>query len=1168
MRNQFSAGWELSWSRLVNPLVALASLTLLLAASSSATDASPTNVSPLQGVPRDPPNYGSSSYLIITRPMFENALAPLKEQKESWGLQVYIETVDDIVDAYPGGDIPERMRNCILDYHQNHGVGWVLLAGDADSEDRPTSLTSPALPSELDKNWEVPTRYIYLDVSTKKNDLTKPEGRWTPVDFYYAGLDGDWDYNGNGWFGERLLVFSEVDWSPEVHVGRIPAQTETEMETAVQKVVGYGNARPKVNHFLLLGAWDEETDMGLVKDRVAGLASGPICLIKLYSRDGNLLRTSVVNNINNFNPGLINASSHGHYTALTTYEQKDGEWDSSSFLTAYDVGPRGYISNENPFLMYADACLSSGFDYSGPSLGEASLLDSDGGAIAYIGFTRHSWHREGSGAPYSASGELDYLFWHEFFANERYQPGAALDAARAGYAAEVDGLDEEERQNLLGLCLLGDPQMPIRMTDELTIDILEVQAPSEVVAGDDLSVHFNVHNNLPRTLERVDVYLDLVDGSGQLIGGGLIGAIALGSDSSACYWQSISIPAGAPGGTYTLRARARYAGVDYFETGAIGAEGQNDGGFWGDAGNTIDEARFIDPGSYAGHLAPADDVDFYKCWIPAGEIFKVDMNPGGNYDLFLYDPGKNLLVGSESPGDESEEITYVAETSGYYYFEIRRISGSGDYSFSIEILDITPPTSSVDMIKPYWHNMLPLTVTAQASDDLSGVRSVTLWYRHSADNVSWGPWVSLGTDTVSPWSFTVPNGDGYYEFYTISVDWDGNIEEAPEQGDAWIGIDRVPPESFVNSIRPYWQSSLPLTVTACASDDRSGVEEVMLFYKYSGDNLGRSSWQLFGVDEEAPWSWEFDAPSGDGHYEFGTLSVDRAGNCEEGVEELTTRAGTFRGHYSWGPIHDAWVLSEIEGEYMYGLHENGAGLLPVSIWTEEVFIDEYWVRVSEPWIRLPEEPDEGVSFGDVTLQSVMPVRKWNTLVDEIYGWAEVEDWDWWEVDEYEFVFGACYAGSVTAKVWIAWPEATASAGVMRPPIELGETRSDEILPGRAHYYGFDIPERTLQISPYLDWSGSDLDLHLYDPGWRHSGWNYGTNELELEIPGAEYSGRDTKPEWVRVPEPQSGFWVVMIYPYEVEEEVPFTLEIFADASPPESSVEPISPYWQNTGTVR
>jgi len=41
----------------------------------------------------------------------------------------------------------------------------------------------------------------------------------------------------------------------------------------------------------------------------------------------------------------------------------------------------------------------------------------------------------------------------------------------------------------------------------------------------------------------------------------------------------------------------------------------------------------------------------------------------------------------------------------------------------------------MNVISPYWHNTLPIPITATASDP-SGVESVELWYRRLSDNLT------------------------------------------------------------------------------------------------------------------------------------------------------------------------------------------------------------------------------------------------------------------------------------------------------------------------------------------------------------------------------------------------------------------------------------------------
>jgi len=201
-------------------------------------------------------------------------------------------------------------------------------------------------------------------------------------------------------------------------------------------------------------------------------------------------------------------------------------------------------------------------------------------------------------------------------------------------------------------------------------------------------------------------------------------------------------------------------------------------------------------------------------------------------------------------------------------------------------------TSSVDSITPYWQMSIPFTITATVNES---VDSVSLYYRHSTDNSSWGAWTFFENDYSSPysWSFTAPQSDGYYEFYSIAKKGD-DVESAPVVADAGCGVDRVAPASSVDTISPYLQTSTSLQITVTASDVTSGVKEVSLYYRYSTDNSSWSAWTFYGTDTVAPWAWSVVAPSGNGYYEFYSIARDKATNAESAPTQADTmcRIGT------------------------------------------------------------------------------------------------------------------------------------------------------------------------------------------------------------------------------------------------------------------------------------
>jgi parallel beta-helix repeat protein len=113
--------------------------------------------------------------------------------------------------------------------------------------------------------------------------------------------------------------------------------------------------------------------------------------------------------------------------------------------------------------------------------------------------------------------------------------------------------------------------------------------------------------------------------------------------------------------------------------------------------------------------------------------------------------------------------------------------------------DTTKPSSFVEQ-PAYWHNA-GTHLNAHATDN-TGVGNVTLWYRFSADNTTWGAWMNFGMDTASPWSWTFnfPDGQGYYEFYSIANDTANNTEAAPATADASCAYDITAPEITDNSL--------------------------------------------------------------------------------------------------------------------------------------------------------------------------------------------------------------------------------------------------------------------------------------------------------------------------------------------------------------------------------
>jgi hypothetical protein len=133
------------------------------------------------------------------------------------------------------------------------------------------------------------------------------------------------------------------------------------------------------------------------------------------------------------------------------------------------------------------------------------------------------------------------------------------------------------------------------------------------------------------------------------------------------------------------------------------------------------------------------------------------------------------------------------------------------------------------------------------------------------------------------WQFPVGTG------YTVIPDgtwfWKARIRDndgdwSPFSGSCITRIDTAEPASLVAPVVPYWQVVTPLTINATATDAGSGVANVSLWFRHSGDNSTWSNWSRHGTDSLPPWSWSFDFPDGEGFYEFYSIAVDNVGHVE------------------------------------------------------------------------------------------------------------------------------------------------------------------------------------------------------------------------------------------------------------------------------------------------
>jgi hypothetical protein len=411
------------------------------------------------------PNLGASitdpadtyPYVIITHSNFLTTFEPLRDHRTAMGLQATIINIGTINFQYTGDDLQEKIRNFIKDAYQNWETEYVVLACDDDA---------------------LPHRGLYADAGGGYSDDD------IASDLYYGALDGNWNDDGDGFWGEP----DEADLIPEVVVGRISIATETEAGNFLNKLFKYENApvvgQIKVGQMVGELLWGDPTWGADYKDEIKNGASingyttvgfpPSFTVHTLYDRDIDPDRWDKDDLIPLLNGGrhLVNHLGHSDVTyGLRMYNSdvetrftNDGV--SNQYFVLYTQGCySGSFDNRTPSGSYGDDCLGEHFHFI------------ENGAVAFIGNTRYGWgqHESTNGA----NQYYDRQFFDAVFGEDITIIGKANDDSKVDNIPFVD--IGPNRWVYYQLVLLGDPAMDI-WTD--TPGSVTVTTPVAVYVGD------------------------------------------------------------------------------------------------------------------------------------------------------------------------------------------------------------------------------------------------------------------------------------------------------------------------------------------------------------------------------------------------------------------------------------------------------------------------------------------------------------------------------------------------------------------------------------------------------------------------------------------------------------------------------------------------------------
>ncbi len=373
----------------------------------------------------------SSAMVIVTVPEQVVQYQRLADYKTAIGLPTTVHTLNAIEAAYPAVDAPASVRAFLQDLYVGGSLEYVLLGGT-------DSL--------------VPYRRV--------GNSTSPPFTFGPIptELYYADLDGSWDGDGDGIYGEPE---DDVEGLHDIFVGRLPSADASQAEAILDKVLNYQQSPPSGfaesglfgANVLFPATWQSpdpiQLDGAVYAEEYLGFAPGSFAMTRIYQNDVAY-------------PGSHPAS----LTTLTTALQAGPHFVFYQSFGAIDVFLAGTdnvtpadlstLTNGNRtgiFIARTGACAEPG----GLSIAGSWIQAPAGGGVATFGTTVPFY----VGQQHGVDLELFRLLFEE----------GVTEAGRANALSAVALPSGYPGLNGFALNLLADPSMPIWTTEPLPLEL-------------------------------------------------------------------------------------------------------------------------------------------------------------------------------------------------------------------------------------------------------------------------------------------------------------------------------------------------------------------------------------------------------------------------------------------------------------------------------------------------------------------------------------------------------------------------------------------------------------------------------------------------------------------------------------------------------------------------
>ncbi|MCK4805994.1 MAG: hypothetical protein KAT09_00035 [Candidatus Aegiribacteria sp.] len=430
----------------------------------------PSDVSSSGAVLIDAKDLLYGQYVIITHPDYETIMEELANWKTAKGIPTNIYTTTWVQSQYNYWDLQQDIRAFLTDC-RDEGTDYVLIVGDDD---------------------KVACRDAFMS--------TFSYTEYAPCDLYFSDINDTapgadlWDTNFNHIWGE---IADNIDYHPDLWVGRASVNTTGEAELFVKKVLFYEHmiswstgtgdyfdtapVEMRIGHsteLLFSPPYYGSVSAEMISDYVPGTWE----IEKCYE--------STSNNSHAITDAMFNAGPHHAYVAAhgsqTSFSVPGGSYSNSNVMSLTN------ISTENSVAILNAICCSSGHLDGVECFSDAWQASPNGGGFVAMN-ARYGWGHYGAPG-LGPSERLCEKFYYKYFLDDIYELGIAHLTSKDYFtppSAFADSFDLDGNEvKTLDWCLktynlFGDPELPMWTVEAID---MSVSHTSNIVSAGDIHV--------------------------------------------------------------------------------------------------------------------------------------------------------------------------------------------------------------------------------------------------------------------------------------------------------------------------------------------------------------------------------------------------------------------------------------------------------------------------------------------------------------------------------------------------------------------------------------------------------------------------------------------------------------------------------------------------------